>query len=61
MRVCDKHPAKPAVESMSLSSTDSHFDLCEECAGKVREFMAKPKQEDVQPKRRSLLGLGKKD
>lgn len=58
MRVCDKHPRKKAVDSVILKSTDSHFDLCEQCILEVTKFLSKPKQVAVEPKR-SIFGREK--
>ncbi len=57
MRVCDRHPRKRATEEILLKSTDSKFDLCEECAAQISKFISNVKKEDVESKRN---WLGKK-
>jgi len=59
MRVCDRHNRKPATETIHIKSSDTQYDLCSECAGKIEKFISNPKKEDVEPKKRSLLGLKK--
>ncbi len=61
MRVCDRHPRKRATETILMISTDSQFDLCEECANLIEKFISDTKKETVEPKpRRNILGLKRK-
>jgi len=58
MRVCDRHPRKKATEGILLKSTDSQFDLCDECAAQITKFISNPKKESVVTERRFF---GKKE
>jgi hypothetical protein len=40
MKVCDRHPAAKAVDTMRLETDDTHVDLCAGCIALVREFIA---------------------
>lgn len=61
MRVCDRHPADKAADSIRIESDDTEADLCAVCIALVREFLGKPEQKSVDPEkpRRGLLGLRK--
>ncbi len=51
MRVCDRHPRKRATDSITLKSTDSEFDLCEQCTIEITKFISNVKKESVDQKR----------
>lgn len=51
MRVCDRHPRKKATDSIILKSTDSQFDLCEQCTIEITKFISNVKKESVEGKR----------
>ena len=51
MRVCDRHPRKKATDSILLKSTDSQFDLCDDCAAQIAKFISNVKKESVDQKR----------
>ena len=51
MRVCDRHPRKPATDTIVLKSTDSQFDLCESCTMEIAKFITNVKKEAVEGKR----------
>ncbi len=38
MKVCDKHPNTPAIDTLQLIGEDTHIDLCENCRNQVYEF-----------------------
>jgi len=59
MRVCDRHPRKPATDTIVLKSTDSTFDLCETCTIEIAKFLSNAKKEAVEGKR-SFFGRDKK-
>ena len=50
MKVCDRHPRKPAKETIHIKSTDSQYDLCESCAKEIEKFISNPKKESVERK-----------
>jgi hypothetical protein len=52
MKVCDRHPRKPAKESITIKSSDSHYDLCDACAHEIEKFISDVKKESVEPKRK---------
>ena len=58
MRVCDRHPRKPATDTIILTSTDSQFDLCESCTMEIAKFISNVKKEAVVGKR-SFFGKEK--
>ena len=59
MRVCDRHNRKPAAEQIHIKSSDTTYDLCNDCAVQIEKFLSSPKKEAVEGKR-SFLGLRKK-
>ena len=52
MRVCDRHPRKKATEAIVLKSTDSQFDLCEQCTIEITKFISNVKKDSVEKKPR---------
>jgi len=59
MRVCDRHPRKPAKDTIHIKSTDAQYDLCAQCIGEVEKFISNVKKEAVEPKR-NILGMKRK-
>jgi len=58
MRVCDRHPRKPATDTIHMKSSDSHYDLCEPCAREIEKFISNVRKEGVE-KKRNWLGREK--
>lgn len=55
MRVCDRHPRKKATDSIVLESTDSRYDLCNQCTIEIVKFISNVKKDSVE-KKRGLFG-----
>lgn len=56
MRVCDRHPRKPAMDVVSFETDDNKFDLCAECVEKIRVFLGDFEVKDVEkPPKKSIL------
>lgn len=51
MRVCDRHPRKPAKDTIHIKSSDAEYDLCGPCISEIEKFISDTKKEAVEKKR----------